>query len=67
MLSPDTIHKLDTVIKNHKGTHQVRMQVLDYQNKTSVQLISTKRKVLADTDFVKAIEAIGFECRLNAN
>jgi DNA polymerase III subunit alpha len=65
LLTPEVIQKLDTAIKNHKGNHAIKMQVLDYQNKMSVQLTSDKRRVLGDTSFVHAMEALGMECKLS--
>ncbi len=64
LLTPESIAKLDTMIKERKGPHQLKMQVLDYQNKISLQMQSQNRKVYADTDFAKAVEALGFECKL---
>jgi DNA polymerase III subunit alpha len=64
-LSKEVIQKLDQAIATHKGTHTLRMQVLDYQNKMSVQLTSDKRRVHGDTSFVHAMEALGLECKLS--
>jgi DNA polymerase III subunit alpha len=64
MLNDDLVQKLDKTIKEHKGGHQVQLQVLDYQTKNSVQMVAETKKVQADSAFAMVIERLGLECRL---
>ncbi len=64
-VNPELIDAIDKLCKNHKGKHRLHMQLLDYQNKISLKMVSTDRKVKADNDFIKEIDRLQLDYKLN--
>ncbi|HHM20848.1 MAG TPA: DNA polymerase III subunit alpha, partial [Bacteroidetes bacterium] len=60
-LTLDMVDRLDSLCKKHKGTHQLRITLLDYTNRTSMPFVSNSKKVKVDNDFVSELEGIGIE------
>lgn len=60
-LNSDMIDSLESLCKQHKGEHQLRLVLLDYTHRTSLKFASKSKKVNVDSDFVSAIEAMELE------
>jgi hypothetical protein len=56
------IDKLEALCKEHKGQQQLKMTLLDFTNKTSLNFNSKTKKVNVSNDLVKEIEGLGLEC-----
>lgn len=61
-LTAGLIDQMEALCKQHKGTQQLKMTLLDYQNKTTLAFNSKARKVNVDNDFVSALKGLGVEC-----
>jgi DNA polymerase-3 subunit alpha len=61
-LTPELIDKLDALCKEHKGSQQFKVTLLDYANKTSLNFSSKSRKVNVGNEFVSAVKGLGVEC-----
>ncbi|MBI1228252.1 MAG: DNA polymerase III subunit alpha [Bacteroidetes bacterium] len=61
-LTEALIDQLETLCKQHKGQQQLKMTLLDYQNKTSLNFNSKAKKVKVDNDFVSELKGLGVEC-----
>ncbi len=59
------VDKLEALCKHHKGKHELKMELMDYQNKEKVALVSQARKVNVDNEFLDAMEKLGVECSVN--
>ncbi len=59
------IDAIDKLCKTHKGKHRLHVQLLDYHNKISLNMISADRKVKADNDFIKEIARLQLDYKLN--
>lgn len=64
-LSTQLIDNIDQLCKQHKGKHELKMELLDYANKERLQFVSTARKVHVDNDFLAAITSLGVEFGVN--
>jgi DNA polymerase-3 subunit alpha len=56
---------LESICKTYKGRHELRVELIDFQNKEKVSLLSSARKVNVDNDFLQAVEKLGVECGVN--
>jgi DNA polymerase III subunit alpha len=61
-LTSELIDKLEALCKEHKGQQQLKMTLLDFTNKTSLNFNSKTKKVNVSNDLVKEIEGLGLEC-----
>ena len=61
-LTADLIDKLDALCKQHKGSQQLKVTLLDFENKTSLNFLSKSRKVNVGNEFVSAVKGLGVEC-----
>jgi len=64
-LSTTLIDELDTLCKQYRGPHKLRIELIDSLNKTKVSMLSAGFKVNADTEFTKQLERIGVEYALS--
>ena len=60
-ITAEMLDRLETLCKQRKGQHQLRITLIDYTNKTSVPFISASKKVNVDNDFVQELEGMGVE------
>ncbi len=60
-ITADMLDQLETLLKKHKGQHQLRITLLNYANKTSLPFVSASRKVNVDNELVKELEGMGVE------
>jgi DNA polymerase III subunit alpha len=60
-LNSDLLDRLETLCKQHKGQHQLRITLIDYTNKHSLPFISASKKVNVDNDFVQELDGMGVE------
>lgn len=65
LLTMDMLDKLESICKEHKGRHILKMRLLDTANRQSLAFASQGKKVNADTDFLKKLEMIGLDCKVN--
>ena len=56
---------LESICKTYKGRHELRVELIDFQNKEKVSLLSSARKVHVDNEFLQAVEKLGVECVVN--
>ncbi len=64
-LTTEMIDKIDTLCKQHKGKHRLKMVLLDRTNRLKVNMISKERKVDATNGLVKELEKIGVKYSIN--
>ena len=53
---------LERICNAHKGKHALKVRLVDYTNKQSLNFASGARKVNADSDFAMEMEKLGLEC-----
>ena len=58
----EMIEQLDSLCKQHKGKHQLRITLMDFHNKISMPFYSQNRKVNVGNELVEALEGLGVEC-----
>ncbi|MBI5915644.1 MAG: DNA polymerase III subunit alpha [Bacteroidetes bacterium] len=61
-LTADLIEKIDALCKEHMGSQQLKVTLLDYTNKTSLSFASKSKKVNVGNDLVSAMQGLGVEC-----
>jgi GTPase SAR1 family protein len=59
------LDRFETACREHKGKHQLKVQLLDFDNQNSLQFLSGDRKVHADSDFIASISRLGLAYALN--
>lgn len=59
------IDNMETICKNFKGKHELRVELIDFQNREKLTFTSLARKVNVDNDFLLAIEKLGLEYGVN--
>lgn len=64
-VEPELIDSIDKLCKTHKGKHRLRIQLLDYNNKISLKMLSADRKVLADNEFIQELARLKLDYKLN--
>lgn len=64
-VEPELIDRIDKLCKTHKGKHRLRIQLLDYNNKISLKMLSADRKVLADNEFIQELARLKLDYKLN--
>jgi DNA polymerase-3 subunit alpha len=64
-MSEDMLSQMDTICKEHKGKHDLKLQFIDRKNKRTLNLVSKARKVHAGSEFISAIERIGLGYKVN--
>jgi DNA polymerase-3 subunit alpha len=65
LLNPNLLDRFETACREHKGKHQLKVQLLDFDNQNSLQFLSGDRKVHADSDFIASISRLGLAYALN--
>ncbi len=65
LLNDKLLAEIDRLCTEHKGTHTLKMRLLDNTNRNSLAFSAAKRKVNADSDFAAAMERLGLGCKLN--
>jgi DNA polymerase-3 subunit alpha len=64
-LDKTMLDNLETICKTHKGKHDLRMELIDYQNKEKLLFNVKARKVNVDNTFLSAMEKLGLEYGVN--
>ncbi|MBK7475770.1 MAG: DNA polymerase III subunit alpha [Haliscomenobacter sp.] len=64
-LSAPLIEELDAICQANKGPHKLRVELIDPGARIKVGMISTDRKVSADSQFTRALARMGIEFILN--
>jgi DNA polymerase III subunit alpha len=64
-LDKSMLEQLDALCKTHKGKHELRVELIDFQNKEKMLFNATSRKVHVDNDFLAAMERLGVEYGVN--
>ena len=65
LLNTSLLDRFEAACRQHKGKHQLKVKLLDYDNQSSLQFISGDRKVHADSDFIESIGKLGLAYALN--
>ncbi len=60
-ITEDMLNRLEKIFKQHKGAHQLRITLINFENKTSLPFISTSKKVNVDNDLVQELHDLGVE------
>ena len=63
-LTTEVVENLDQLCEKHKGPHQLRMVILDRQNRIKLPLAARSRKVKADNDFVQELSRLGVDYKI---
>ncbi len=64
-VSPSLISQIDAVCQRHGGSHKLKLQVYDKHDDILLSLISSARRVNADSHFIEEIGALGIKYKLN--
>ncbi len=64
-LTPELVEQLDELCRNSSGPHRLRMEITDRQRQLRLQMAARERKVLANNDFVAALDRLGITYSLN--
>jgi DNA polymerase-3 subunit alpha len=59
------VASVDDLCHRYKGEHALKMMFLDFENKTSLNLVAKTRKVNATNEFITELEKLGVEYKLN--
>lgn len=59
------VASVDDLCQRYKGEHALKMMFLDFENKTSLNLVAKTRKVNATNEFITELEKLGVEYKLN--
>ena len=57
-VSEEMVEKLNIITDKHKGKHSLFIQIFDDVNKYGVDLLSRKRKINLEKDFINEINEI---------
>jgi DNA polymerase-3 subunit alpha len=63
-LTPEIVNGLDKLCEKHQGQHQLRMVLVDRQNRIKLPLAAKMRKVKADNEFVTALSKLGVDYKI---
>jgi DNA polymerase-3 subunit alpha len=61
----DFISTLDEVCQRHGGSHKLKLQIFDRDDDILLSLVSSGRRVNADSHFIEEIGALGVKYKLN--
>lgn len=61
----EVIDHLDKLCQNHRGSHKLKIELLDVVNKTSLPMVAKDRLVNATNGFIAAIEQLGIGYKVN--
>jgi DNA polymerase-3 subunit alpha len=64
-VSPSLISQIDAVCQRHGGSHKLKLQIFDKQEDILLSLVSSARRVKADSHFIEEIAALGIKYKLN--
>ncbi|MCB9284906.1 MAG: DNA polymerase III subunit alpha [Lewinellaceae bacterium] len=64
-ISEKMIEAVDAICDRHKGQHKLKVVVVDHTHKLTLPLVSRKRKVHADNEFIVEVERLGLGYKLN--
>jgi DNA polymerase III subunit alpha len=64
LLTSQVLDRLDTICRTRKGKHALKLQLVDFQQKITVSMATSERKVLADSDFAAEMERLGITCKV---
>jgi len=59
------IAQIDAVCQRHGGSHKLKLQIYDRHEDILLSLISSARRVNADSQFIEEIGALGIKYKLN--
>lgn len=59
------IEKIENLCKTFKGKHELRVELLDYQHRDKLPLVSPNKKVNVDNAFLLELEKLGIEFGVN--
>ncbi len=59
------LDRIEALCKIYKGKHDLKMELIDVQNKEKLAFTSLARKVNVDNDFIAAVEKLGLEFGVN--
>lgn len=64
-ISSKTIDELEMLCRTHTGKHQLKMELINHQERTKVCMVSKEVGVNADNDFIREVERLGLKYLVN--
>ncbi len=64
-LDSSFLDNMESICKTFKGKHELRVELIDFQNREKLTFTSLARKVNVDNDFLLAMEKLGVEYGVN--
>jgi DNA polymerase-3 subunit alpha len=64
-LDEKLLAELESIIKSHKGKHQLRLVLIDFVNRTSLNFYSHSKKVKIDNDLVSKLKSLNIGYSVN--
>jgi len=64
-INTSLINELELLIKNEKGAHTVKIDIIDRSTKSKVSFSMKDKKIHANTQLIRKLEKMGIECILN--
>ena len=65
VINTSLINDLEILIKNEKGVHTVKIDVIDRSTKSKVSFSMRDKKIHANTHLIRKLEKMGIDCILN--
>ena len=65
LLSIEFMDKVERLCTAHRGKHQLKMELVDFQNKERLAFVSAAKKVHVDNEFLAAVKSLGVEYGVN--
>jgi DNA polymerase-3 subunit alpha len=65
MLDEQLLDQFERACREHKGKHQLKVQLFGHEGQGGLQFFSGERKVNADAEFIAALTGMGLEYGLN--
>jgi DNA polymerase-3 subunit alpha len=64
-VNDDLISRIDAVCQRHGGSHKLKLQIYDKTEDVLLSLVSSAKRVNADSHFIEEIGALGIKYKLN--
>ena len=65
LLTKEMLATIEKLCINNKGKHTLKFNLLDHNNRQTLQTFSKKLKINADSEFIAQIQKLGLEYKLN--
>lgn len=65
LLSTELMSSMENIFRNHRGKHHLKMELVDFQNKERISMVSKRQKVNVNAVFLEGLKSLGVECGVN--